>query len=104
VAAPALTPWPEAKPPSEAALESALRNEGLSARWWSNAPADTYASHSHSYHKVLYCLRGSIRFLVGPSAEPFDLSPGDRLDLPPGTPHSAVVGPAGVACVEAPRP
>ncbi len=31
------------------------------------------------------------------------LGPGDRLDLPPGTPHAASVGDEGVACVEAPR-
>ena len=34
---------------------------------------------------------------------PARLSPGDRLDLPPGTLHSALVGQAGVACVEAAR-
>ena len=30
--------------------------------------------------------------------------PGDRLDIPPGATHSAIVGPQGVACVEAARP
>jgi quercetin dioxygenase-like cupin family protein len=103
VVEPKITPWPGAKAPSEAEMEAALRDEGLSPRWWSNAPGDTYGSHSHPYHKVLFCLRGSIRFHVGPSGAPFDLTPGDRLDLPPRTSHSAVVGPAGVACVEAER-
>jgi hypothetical protein len=44
---------------------------------------------------------GSIRFLVGD--QPFDLEAGDRLDLPAGTPHAAVVGPQGVTCLEAHR-
>ncbi|HEY8760821.1 MAG TPA: hypothetical protein VIP52_07920 [Candidatus Dormibacteraeota bacterium] len=28
------------------------------------------------------------------------LEPGDRLELPPGTRHAAIVGPGGVTCVE----
>jgi hypothetical protein len=31
------------------------------------------------------------------------LNPGDRLDLPAGTVHDAVVGPQGVVCLEAHR-
>jgi quercetin dioxygenase-like cupin family protein len=97
----ALTPWPESAPPSEDELDRLLRAEGLSPRCWSNGPGDRYSSHSHTYHKVLYCARGSIRFETGASS--FDLSAGDRLDIPPGTAHSAVAGPAGVSCVEAAR-
>ncbi len=105
IATPTLTPWPSGTPePSEAELEALLTEEGLSPRWWSNAPGDRYGPHSHPYHKLLYCIRGSIRFLVEPGGRPFDLSPGDRLDIPPGATHSAVVGPGGVACVEAARP
>ncbi len=101
---PTLTPWPGPQPPSEAELEALFRREKLHPRWWSNAPGDRYGTHSHPYHKLLYCARGSIRFLVEPGGRQLDLSPGDRLDIPPGTPHSAVVGPQGVTCVEAPRP
>ncbi len=32
------------------------------------------------------------------------LGAGDRLDIEPGTEHSATVGPDGVTCVEASRP
>jgi len=48
-------------------------------------------------------VRGSIRFDLPASGESFELRPGDRLDIPPGTHHSAVVGPEGVTCVEAAR-
>jgi quercetin dioxygenase-like cupin family protein len=75
--------------------------EGLRPRSWSNSPGDRYAAHAHGYHKVLYCLRGSIRFETDGGA--FELNPGDRLDIPPGTSHSAAVGPQGVHCIEAPR-
>lgn len=101
--APTLTAWPHEVPPTEQALDALLRNEGLSPRWWSNGPGDRYAPHSHAYHKVLYCARGAIRFVISPDGQRFDLAPGDRLDLPPGVVHAAVVGPEGVTCVEAPR-
>lgn len=98
---PTLTRWPHDQPPSDETLDRLLRDEGLTPRWWSNAPGDRYAGHEHPYHKVLYCAVGSIRFEADGGT--FDLSPGDRLDIPPGTAHAAVVGANGVSCVEAAR-
>jgi quercetin dioxygenase-like cupin family protein len=72
---------------------------GLKPYSWSNGPGDTYQSHSHSYHKVLYCLHGSIVFRV--AGDDYELRPGDRLDLPPGVEHGAIVGQEGVTCLEA---
>jgi len=103
VTTPTLIPWPGDKPPSESELEALLQRDGLSGRWWSNAPGDRYGAHSHPYHKLLYCARGSIGFQME-DGQRFDLSPGDRLDIPPRVTHSAVVGQQGVACVEAARP
>lgn len=90
-------------PPSRSRLEAEFREMGLSPNWWSNGPGDTYAPHSHSYHKVLFCAQGGITFRVEPAGDTFELRPGDRLDVPPGTTHSAIVGPEGVTCVEAAR-
>jgi mannose-6-phosphate isomerase-like protein (cupin superfamily) len=98
-----LTPWRSEKPPNEEALESILRSDGLRPSWWTNGPGDRYGAHSHPYHKVLYCARGSIRFDLPDSGELFVLRPGDRLDVPPDTQHSALVGREGVTCVEAAR-
>lgn len=100
---PTLTPSTFGSLPSRDRLDHELRAKGLSPGWWSNAPGDRYQAHSHPYHKVLFCARGSIRFVVEPSGEAFDLAPGDRVDIPPGTTHSAIVGPEGVTCVEAAR-
>jgi cupin superfamily acireductone dioxygenase involved in methionine salvage len=84
-----------------AALDT-FRSEGCSSpREWSNAPDDTYGRHHHAYHKVLFCLGGSIVFHT-PEGD-VELSAGDRLDLEPGTEHSATVGSRGVACIEASR-
>lgn len=98
-----LVPWTDEEPPTPVALEEILRKECLAPSWWSNGPGDRYSTHSHSYHRVLFCARGSIRFTLQTTGEALDLAPGDRLDLPPGTPHSAVVGAPGVTCVEGAR-
>jgi len=99
---PAVTRWAEEKPPTREALVDALRREGLNPGWWSNGPGDRYAPHSHGYHKVVYCASGSITFRSASGAE-FELAPGDRLDVPRGATHAAVVGDRGVTCLEGRR-
>jgi hypothetical protein len=87
---------------SAESLERALAAEGLGPpRWWRNGPGDRYGWHAHPYHKVLLCADGSITFHT--SDGDLALEAGDRLDIEPGTPHAATVGPAGVTCVEAAR-
>jgi mannose-6-phosphate isomerase-like protein (cupin superfamily) len=77
-------------------------HEGLSApRFWGNGPGDTYGWHAHAYHKVLFCLEGSITFHTREGD--MELKAGDRLDIEPGTDHAATVGPTGCSCVEASR-
>ena len=87
-----------------ASIDAAFAAEGLVPHRWSNGPGDLYAVHDHAYDKVLYCLRGSITFTMPAAGVTTDLAPGDRLDLPAGTPHGAIVGPGGVDCMEAARP
>ena len=84
-------------------LETRLRAEGLDPGRWSNGPGDRYAAHDHAYDKVIVVERGSITFGLGPSRS-VGLDTGDRLELPAGTAHDALVGPAGVSCLEAHRP
>jgi uncharacterized protein YjlB len=86
---------------------SRLRAEGLEATRWSNGPGDRYAAHDHAYDKVIVVERGSIAFGLpgsGGAAGDIDLVEGDRLELPAGTAHDAIVGSAGVACLEAHLP
>jgi hypothetical protein len=97
----AATRTPNAAADRAAAL-TAFRDEGCSPpRPWGNGPGDTYGWHAHGFHKVLFCLDGSITFHLrdGDVA----LSGGDRLDLEAGTEHAATVGPRGCSCVEASR-
>ena len=85
-------------------LGTRLRAEGLAAGSWSNGPGDRYAAHDHGYDKVIVVQRGSIVFGVVDRGETVELSAGDRLELPARTSHDAIVGPAGVTCLEAHLP
>ncbi|HEV8545556.1 MAG TPA: hypothetical protein VGQ64_04645 [Candidatus Limnocylindrales bacterium] len=81
-----------------------LRAEGLEAGRWSNGPGDRYGAHDHDYDKVLVVGSGSITFGLPDRSEAAELAVGDRLELPAGTRHDAVVGPGGVVCLEAHAP
>lgn len=94
-----VTAWRGEAPPTAADIETAFTQEELSPSQWSNGPGDRYGEHSHPYQKVLYCVQGSITFTV--EGEDVELHPGDRLEIEPGTSHSAVVGSEGVVCMEA---
>lgn len=84
-------------------LMSRLRAEADHCYSWSNGPEDRYAPHSHGYEKVLYCVEGSITFVLENEGRRLELKRGDRMVLPPGTVHSAVVGPDGCTCIEGHR-
>ena len=81
-----------------------LRAEGLEPGTWSNGPGDRYPAHRHDYDKVLVVARGSIVFGLPDVATSVALATGDRLDLPAGTRHDALVGSDGVTCLEAHLP
>lgn len=84
------------------ALRARLMAEGLDPGAWSNGPGDRYAAHDHGYDKVIVVAQGTITF-GGPDGL-LDLGVGDRLELPAGVAHDAVVGPDGVVCLEAHLP
>ena len=99
--APRVTPWADSALPTESRLMQLCVEQNLHPYQWSNGPHDTYAAHSHSYDKVIYVVRGSITFGLSELGEQLTLKAGDRLDLPAGTVHDAVVGAQGVVCLEA---
>jgi hypothetical protein len=78
---------------------SRLRDEADHCYSWSNGPGAQYAVHAHPYRKILYVTVGSITF-TPEGAQPVTMGPGDRIEIPPGTPHGALVGVEGVTCWE----
>jgi len=85
--------------PDTIAIEKRIRAEARDVYGWSNGPGDRYAQHTHTYNKLLYCTSGSIDFILG-DGRTLTLQPGDRMLLPAGTRHAALVGPEGCSCVE----
>jgi uncharacterized protein YjlB len=98
-----VTPWDGDTPPTERAIEQKFSELGLRGYPWSNGPFEQYAAHVHDFHKVIFVVRGSIEFGLPDYGEKVQLKAGDRMDLPRGTAHEAVVGPEGVVCLEAHR-
>jgi quercetin dioxygenase-like cupin family protein len=85
-------------------LMARLRAEARDAYAWSNDADYRYGAHSHAYTKILYCVAGSIDFVVEPEGRVIALRAGDRMELPARTTHSARVGPDGVTCIEGKKP
>ncbi len=96
-------PWPCDHSLEPSAVEACMKSEGLPYYQWSNGPGGVYPAHDHAYHKVIYVVQGSITFGLPQSEERITLKAGDRLDLPAGTLHNAVVGRQGVVCLEGHR-
>jgi quercetin dioxygenase-like cupin family protein len=88
----------------DGAAEDRLRTEGLAPSSWGNGPHDRYGAHEHGYDKVIVVVSGSIRFGLPDRGETVELNAGDRLELPAGTRHDALVGAEGVSCLEAHLP
>ena len=101
--------WHGQSPPQGQAIRAKMQQQGLRPYSWSNEPGDVYAPHTHSYEKVLYCIRGSIRFILPDQLDAtgnavyVDLEPGDCMVLPAGVRHGAQVSARGVTCMEAAR-
>ena len=100
---PTVTAWPGPNQPDEMTIRSLLAQEKLQPYRWSNSAHDVYAAHTQPYDKVIFVVSGSITFGLPQSGDHIVLQAGDRLDLPRGTVHDAVVGPLGVVCLEAHR-
>lgn len=95
--------WTEDKQPDETSIQRRMAAENLSPYLWSNGPGDVYAAHAHGYKKIICVTAGSITFGLTDTDEKITLETGDRLELPAGVKHNAIVGPQGVSCLEAHR-
>jgi quercetin dioxygenase-like cupin family protein len=96
------TPWPHDHYPTERELRELMEAEELSPFSWANESGYRYPVHSHDYHRVIYCVEGSIWFSLPDERDrTIELEPGDRLDLPADVRHWAITGMEGVLCLEA---
>lgn len=92
--------WSRHYESAEEELQNWLKGRGIDAERWTAEAGEDFASHRHPRDKQLWCAEGSIIFNV--DGQEFSLQPGDGLDLPADTVHSAITGLTGVVCYEAP--
>ncbi len=59
---------------------------------WSDDPNTVYDEHSHKGRVVFYVTKGSVAFSGGIQKT---ISVGERIDVPVGVVHTALVGPEG---------
>ena len=84
--------------PQLSTLRRALEDEGMVTAWWSDVPGAQVATHTHDFPEARWVLSGFLKVTAG--GETVQLGPGDRLDVPAGTPHATeVVGLAPVIYV-----
>ena len=84
-----ITHWQRTSAPSIAMLKKLLASEGLDSYEWRDEAGTRYGEHTHTYDEIRWVVSGTLR--VGVSGKTYLLGPGDRLDLPANTPHSAEV-------------
>lgn len=86
---------PEQGPVQMSALREMLQREGKATAWWSDVPGTKTGEQARHWPETRWVVSGYLRVRVG--AETYDLGPGDRLDLPPDTPHTTEVIGLGTA-------
>lgn len=90
--------WSRVYESAEEELLAILRTNDITYNRWEGEPGEIYPAHAHDYDKTLWCSEGSIIFDV--NGKRISMQPGDTLDLPANTIHSAVAGHSGCVCYE----
>lgn len=81
-------------------IKQQLHSEGFPfIHKWSDAPNKIYSVHQHKDKVVLYILDGEVTFDFSGTKKL--VQAGERIDVPPKTDHSAVVGPKGMSIIYA---
>jgi mannose-6-phosphate isomerase-like protein (cupin superfamily) len=91
--------WSRDYESAEEELTSFFTRHKLTPERWHAEGREAFALRTHEYDMQLWCAEGSIILTIDGKA--ISLQPGDALDVPAGTPQSAVAGIAGVVCYEA---
>jgi quercetin dioxygenase-like cupin family protein len=70
-----------------------LKNEGFPIVYeWTDDPNTVYEEHTHQGKVSFYVIKGMVSFSGGIDNV---ISIGERIDVPPGIKHSAIIGPEG---------
>ncbi len=93
--------WSGGQHPTLSSITRQMQKEGLRPYAWENTPNQRYAVRSHGYTKVMYVVQGAIEITLPDSNKSVKLRNGDRVEIPAGVRHGAIIGSSGAKCVEA---
>lgn len=93
--------WTGGQHPTLSSITRLMQKEGLRPYVWENSPNYRYAARTHGYRKVMYVIEGTLEVVVADTNARVKLRAGDRVEIPPGVCHGAIVGASGVKCAEA---
>ncbi|HEY7617331.1 MAG TPA: cupin domain-containing protein [Terriglobales bacterium] len=93
--------WTGGQHPTLSVITRQMQKEGLRPYVWDNTPNYRYAVRTHGYNKVMYVIEGNIEVTLPDSNQRVKLRAGDRLEIPAGVRHGAIIGSSGAKCVEA---
>ena len=79
--------WNKSKKPTLAELQRMLDAQGLQYELYSDRPGTKYGRHRHPFDDFIVIVTGKMKLIIG--AQEWLMKPGDRLDLPANTFHSA---------------
>ncbi|MCH7662602.1 MAG: hypothetical protein IH859_01880 [Chloroflexi bacterium] len=96
-----ITKWFEDKAPKETDFRNLLESEGFTVDTQSEEAGVMQDPTPSDKEKSLVVLKGMARITLPDLPEDFmDLMAGDRLDIPKGTNHGLMIGPAGATILE----
>jgi quercetin dioxygenase-like cupin family protein len=93
--------WSGGQHPTLSVITRQMQKENLRPYVWDNTPNYRYAVRTHGYNKVMYVVEGNIEVTLPDSNQRIKLRAGDRVEIPAGVRHGAIIGSNGAKCVEA---
>jgi quercetin dioxygenase-like cupin family protein len=81
--------WTRTKKPTLEELKAQLTREGLPHEMYSDPPGVKYGRHKHDFDDFVVIVSGKMRIMT--DMEEWVMKPGDRINLPAHTTHSAEV-------------
>jgi quercetin dioxygenase-like cupin family protein len=81
--------WNKTKKPTLEELQKKLESEGLEAELYSDRPGTKYGRHKHPFDDFIVIVTGKMKIMSDEGE--WLLKPGDRMNLPTNTVHSAEI-------------
>jgi quercetin dioxygenase-like cupin family protein len=81
--------WNKPRKPTLEDLKRLLEAEGLEVELYSDLPGTKYGRHKHPFDDFVVIVSGKMKIIT--DSHEWLMKPGDRLDLPKNTSHSAEI-------------